>query len=150
MQCGEDTGPGIRSAPHIFHKAAVRCFGIIWIFILGLLWKSVDVQPVQKLQIHAQSPEGILRRVNVQIHQARCHQQTRAVQQGKGGILVRKRLKDTGGNAIHTDEKSVLHGLDGLRTAAETEVPSQYKRSRCHGVLLSAEGGRRDIQDKIS
>ena len=69
MGSGEDGGPGGEAVFQSVGELPVGRLGIGQVLKFGLLWEGVGVQPVQKLQIHPQTAEAVLWRVQMEIGQ---------------------------------------------------------------------------------
>ena len=69
MDRGENAGSGGGAALHIPGKNRVTSPGVLQVAVLGLLRERPRVQPFQKLQIHPQTAEAVLWRVQMEIRQ---------------------------------------------------------------------------------
>ena len=80
--------------------------------ILRFFGKCIRLQPFQKLHVHAQSPEGILGRVDMQVHKTRDDQAVPVVMDRIAAHLKRKGLVHSFNTSVFTDQISVLADLE--------------------------------------
>ena len=71
MQGGENAGSCGKAVLQIIYKNRVGFFRIRKIRITCFLWEGNGIQPVQKFQVHGRAAIAVLRRVQVQVDQAR-------------------------------------------------------------------------------
>ena len=127
MDRGEDGRARRGAAAQMVHKAGVRAIGVFEIGVFGFFRERIGVEPLEQLEIHAESAERELWRVDVQVGHARNNELAGIVQQRQRGILRRKRGEYARDAAVFTDKIAVVHGLHGVCVGAEAETALQYK-----------------------
>ena len=138
VEGGKDAGAGVGAVLHVLHKAGIGLAGVVQVGVPGLLGEGVPVQPVQQLQVHAQATEGVLRGVDVEVHQTGNHQMAAPVLHRQVGVLLRQGLKHAGRPAVQTDQPPVLDGVEMAGISAPAEVALECKAALFHHNLLSA------------
>ena len=71
VQCAKDAGARRGAVLQITHKIAIARTGVVGIGVMCFLGVGVLLQPVQQLQVHGRAAIAVLRRVQMQVHQAR-------------------------------------------------------------------------------
>ena len=71
VQRGKDARAGRGTVFQIAHKVGVTQLGVLWVGVVGFLGVGVLLQPVQQFQVHGRAAIAVLRRVQVQVDQAR-------------------------------------------------------------------------------
>ena len=104
----KDTCPCSGAFSHLLCKDAVCFFRIFQIFVFRFLWKRIGLQPVKKLHIHSQTPEGILRSMNMKICKSRDDQLIAHIFYRDIFQLVRKLFINPPDLSIFTDKITLL------------------------------------------
>ena len=112
MDRPEDRRAGGRGGRQPVREDAVGSFGIGGVGVFRLLGEGVGVQPVEQLEVHAQRPEGILRRVQVQVDEAGDDQPVLAILDGDPPEPLGQLGKDAGGFPLFADEVALRHADD--------------------------------------
>ena len=129
---GEDGGAGGEATFQSVNKAAVGGPGIGGVLIPGLLREGVGVEPVQKLQVHAQPPKRKLGSVQMQVHKARNNQLISVVPQRIRRVFLRNFRKDALAEPILTDQITVFHTFPGIGPGAVENMP--FDNRFVHGI----------------
>ena len=106
-------------------KLAVGALGILHRGVFFLLREGIGIQPVQQLHVHSQSPEGKLRRMDMQVGDAGDDQPVAVIHQRQRGKTLRERLKHAGTAAVNADKPAVRYNADMVGIFAVTEVPAK-------------------------
>lgn len=105
----EHRRPGGRGGRQVVSEDAVGPPGVGGVGVFCLLGEGVGIQPVEQLEVHAQRPEGILGRVQVQVDEAGDDQPVPAVLDGNPLELLGQLGKNAGGLPFLADEVAFRH-----------------------------------------
>ena len=93
----------------VVHEAAVGPVRVLQFLIFGFLREGIGIQPFQQFHIHAESAEGKLRRMDMQIGHARQDQLLAIIQHRQLRILFRQRPEYARNAAVLYNKIAVLH-----------------------------------------
>ena len=118
MERGKNARACGRAAGKPRHKALVSRFGIGTVLVFRFLGEGVGVEPIEKLQIHAEAAEGKLRRVQMKIRHAGNDELSRIVEHVQ--ILEPLGLlpEHTRRLAVSAKEPAIVQYFNGIRAAA--------------------------------
>ena len=123
----ENGGAGGGAAAQMVGKNGIGPVGVGQIGVFGFLGEGVGVQPVQQLHVHAQTPEGKLGRVEMEVRQAGNDESVTVVRQREVDITLRQRFKHTGTAALLADKIALGHQADAVAALAPAEVAPNDK-----------------------
>lgn len=109
MDRPEHRRPGGRGGRQVVSEDAVGPPGVGGVGVFCLLGEGVGIQPVEQLEVHAQRPEGILGRVQVQVDEAGDDQPVPAVLDGNPLEPLGQLGKNAGGLPFLADEVAFRH-----------------------------------------
>ena len=127
MAGGENTGSGGCAVEQIFYEYMIRLFGILCILIFLFLRKRVGVQPIDQFLIHAQSPEGVLGSVDVQVHKPRNDQLIPVIPAGDPSPFLRKSFKNSPAFSIFAYHITLVHSPYFFLILTVTDMASDSK-----------------------